>query len=56
MSSYGMGQRFNPHTIRIEINRNWDSKWYCDEDMSQKDEENNQYITNKNVKDFDEER
>ena len=55
MSSYGMGQRFNPHTLRIGINKNWDSKWY-DEDMSQEKKENNQSSTNKNVKDFDEER
>lgn len=55
MINYGMGQNFNLHTLRIGINKEWNSKWY-DENMSQKEKKENQSITNRKVKDWDEER
>lgn len=36
----GMGERVNPHKLRVGFETNWESKWYYDEDDS------------KNAKDF----
>ena len=28
-----MGQKVNPHGLRVGIIKDWDSKWYADKDM-----------------------
>lgn len=29
-----MGQKINPHGLRLGINRTWDSRWYADRDYA----------------------
>ena len=31
MEVYGMGQKVNPHGLRVEIERSWESQWYDEE-------------------------
>ena len=29
-----MGQKVNPHGLRVGINKDWSSKWYADKDFA----------------------
>ena len=45
--SYGMGQNFNPHALRMRVIKDFDSKWYEEEsdfDYFAVDSENDNYL------------
>ena len=29
-----MGQKVNPHGLRVGINKDWDSRWYAEKDFA----------------------
>ena len=50
-----MGQKVNPHGLRVGVIKDWDSKWYAEKDFADNLVEDHEIIQRRNFKNRDRE-